>query len=118
MEAGDSVGWLAGWLSARSTPDSAVHRRGATSRSVHRCRVVMASNSAQWLTAAEDSQLYGRVPGAWRCQMFWNVGRMARNAAGGLVTREQFDVWMMRHELSGVITAAEFAQWRRGAGIA
>lgn len=43
---------------------------------------------------------------------------MARNAAGGSVTREQFDVWMMHNELSGVITAEEAAQWRREAGFA
>lgn len=42
---------------------------------------------------------------------------MARNAAGGAVTREQFDVWMMHNELSGVITADEAAQWRREAGF-
>jgi hypothetical protein len=42
---------------------------------------------------------------------------MVRNAAGGSVTREQFDVWMMHNQLSGVITAAEAAQWRREAGM-
>jgi hypothetical protein len=42
---------------------------------------------------------------------------MARNLASGSITRQDFDVWMMHNELSGVITAAEVAQWLREAGI-
>lgn len=42
---------------------------------------------------------------------------MVRDAGGRSVTREQFDFWMMRTDLSGVITAAEAAQWRREAGM-
>lgn len=60
-----------------------------------------------------DPKQYAKV----RASVLTAGPMMVQNAAGGSVSRQDFDVWMMHNELSGVITAEEAARWRREAGM-